>query len=277
MSSACPSPAYTPAAVGSVSSPRRAAAFSNSARLSSRWPEAHRYRPNRSCPERLALRWRPDLERCLRDLDGAFVPGGGTGELGGLPEPVAAVGLRGAVAGVVPELEGPLEMGERGAGGDRRRRVGGGEQGDEGAFAVAGPVEVEGELAGPVGPAELGRRLLLEGFGDAAMEPGALRRQQIGVHDLADEGVTEPVGVGGGVDHDQLRVHRGADRPLRWPRRRGRRSPAAGRASCPVPRRPWRRRPGGPGRRVRRCPPRSGPRGRRGSPRRRRGRRRAPR
>ena len=217
--------------------------------------------------ERLALRGRPDLERFLRDLDGAFVPGGGTGELGGLPEPVAPVGLSRAVAGVVPELEGPLEMGERGAGGDRRRRVRGGERGDKGAFAVAGPVEVEGELAGPVGPAELRGRLLLEGFGDPAMEPCALRREQVGVDDLADEGVTEPVGVGGGVDHDQLRVHRGARHPARWLRRRGRRSPATGRASCPVPRPPWHRPPGGPGRRVRRCPPRSGPTGRRGSPR----------
>ena len=111
-------------------------------------------------PECFALgRW-PELERGLGDLDGALVASGGAAELGGLPQPVAAVLPGGGVADVVPQLEGSLEVGEGGTGGDRLGGVGGGEEGDERSCMVAGPVEVEGELPGPVGAAELRRGLL---------------------------------------------------------------------------------------------------------------------
>ena len=157
MSSACPSPAYTAAA-----SRVRVVAEEGSGRLelgpalleSSRAPtgsgpaaRARTPRPAGGGPTSNAAR---------ASSTAALVAGGGAGELGGLPQPVTAVRSCGGVAGGVPQLEGPLEVAERGAGGDRLGRVGGGEQGDERAFAVAGAVEVEGELAGPVGPAELG-------------------------------------------------------------------------------------------------------------------------
>ena len=79
---------------------------------------------------------------------------------------------------------------------------------------LTGPVQLEGQLPGAIGPRQRVGGLPLEGVGDAPVQAGALRRQEVGVDHLADERVAEAIGPGVVIHHQQVGVHRGADRRL---------------------------------------------------------------
>ena len=81
---------------------------------------------------------------------------------------------------------------------------------DERLPAVTGAVEVKGQFAGTVGSSQHIGRLLPQCGGDAAVQPRSLRREQVGVDDLAEQRVAEAVGLV--VDDQQPRVDHGPHR-----------------------------------------------------------------
>ena len=127
--------------------------------------------------------------------------------------------VRGPLADGVPQLESTLEMTERGTRCERLGSVGRGEQSEERPFRVARTVEVEGQLTRPVGAAQGIGGLLLQRLGDAAVQARSLRREQVGVDDLSEQRVAEPVGVAGVVHHEQLCVDHGPHRGFELGRR----------------------------------------------------------
>ena len=148
------------------------------------------------------------LERGTRQLHGPFVADGGGGDVGRLPQAVASIGCACARSSRVPQLEGTFEMAERCRWGDGLGRVGGGEQGGEGSIDVAREIKVKCKLTGPIRSSQRIGWLLGERGRDAAVQAGPLWREEIGVDDLAEQRVPEPVGVV--VDHEQPCVD---DRP----------------------------------------------------------------
>ncbi len=86
-------------------------------------------------------------------------------------------------------------MSERCSGSDRLCRIGRREQRREGRLDVARTVEVERQLTGTVRSSQRIGRLLLQRGRDAAVQAGSLRRQQVGVHDFAEQRVTEAIRV----------------------------------------------------------------------------------
>ena len=135
---------------------------------------------------------------------GSLVAGRPAGQLGRLPQPITASVARCRASGSVPQLEGPLQVAQGGSRGHRLGGVGGGEQRRERAPVITGAVEMDGELTGPVGARQQLGSLLTERVGDALVQASSLRRKQLGIHDLPDQRVPEPVGVRLRVDHEQL-------------------------------------------------------------------------
>jgi hypothetical protein len=114
----------------------------------------------------------------------------------------------------LPKLEDALQVGEAGCRGDQLGRVGRGEQRLERCRLVAATVEVERELAGAVGGGETETGIRRQRRRDGAVETSPLGRQRSVVGDLADEGMSNPIGVGRRVHDQQSSVHRGVHRSL---------------------------------------------------------------
>ena len=158
-------------------------------------------------PDRVAGRVHPG-QGLPQELDRPRVVVGQMGRGGGPLEQADPVepGQLGRPRHLRPQLQGalevPLGLGEGvgalglGAGLDRGR---------QGPLGVAGGVPVVGELGGhggvgAAGPPGMGR----DGRGHLAVEAGPLARQQVGVGDLAEQGVAELVAVVAGPGHQQL-------------------------------------------------------------------------
>ena len=116
---------------------------------------------------------------------------------------------------VVPQVEGPFVLDQRGIERERPdRRLGGAERRLERAVVLAGGGPVVREL-GPV--ARLGGaadgRSRLERLGEGPMQLAPLAGQQLVVHDLLDERVAERVALhaGAGLDDQQVAADRGAE------------------------------------------------------------------
>lgn len=141
-------------------------------------------------------------------VDGAGDGSGGTGQFGGLPQTFCPMCRCCRIAALVPQLQGTLEVAN---GGSRRKGlggVGGGEQRHEGGRGVTGAVELEGQFSRAIRATQHVGRLLRQGVGDAPVQARALGGQQLLVHDLADQRVTEPVRVDVPVDDDEAGVDR---------------------------------------------------------------------
>ena len=166
---------------------------------------------------------------------GSLVAGCPAGQLGRLPEPITQLGLCGRVTSGIPQLEGPLEVAQGDARRHRARAASAAaSSAHERRRLLPGPIEVEGQLARSIGAREDVRRLLPQDVGDAPVQPSSLRREQLGVDDLTDQRVPEPVAVGvTGRRRSAARRSPPATRPPADHRRPRRREPA-GRGRCRV-------------------------------------------
>ena len=97
-------------------------------------------------PRGAERRWTA-LERGSRQLYGSFVTDGRRGDVGGLPQSMAAIDRGGTLTDRIPQLEGTLEVTECCSRSHRLCRIGRGEQGRERFLVVTRTVEVESQFA----------------------------------------------------------------------------------------------------------------------------------
>ena len=136
------------------------------------------------------------------------------GKIGGLPQAWHQLWLVRWSGVSLPQLEDPFQVGEAGRRSDELGRVRRREQRLERRGLVAGAVEVERELAGPVGRGQRKPGVSLQRRGHGSVEPTPLGRQCGVVGDLADQRMPKLIGVSRPVHDQQSGVDRRANRGL---------------------------------------------------------------